>query len=380
MIPTIKNLLIGIKRQGFSNTYHILKNNLLVYFRKGIVGDWIRIETSTLCQLNCPCCIQASGDLGIFGKGYLTFDNFKEFVDTYPNFSNIEISNNGEIFLNPDIDRIIEYAFKKNITLEAFNGVNLNTVKESTLENLVKYRFRVLSVSIDGASSNTYSIYRQGGSFNQAIENIKKINEFKENYHSHLPILVWQMIPFSHNEHEIDKAKKMAASLKMDFVVRLNLNPEYAPIKSSEPVRNKAEVKASSLSNFEEIHEEAYNLTSCGQLWAVPQINWDGKLLGCCMNKFSDYGNVFELGLEKCLFGEKYQYAKQMLLGREKPREDIPCTECPVFKAMNASPEKKAASIKKLEEFHKQYKMSFSQMLKDTAVKLLNKEQENEIL
>lgn len=37
-----------------------------------------------------------------------------------------------------------------------------------------------------------------------------------------------------------------------------------------------------------------------------PQINWDGKLLGCCLNFWGDFGgNAFEQGLERILTSEK---------------------------------------------------------------------------
>jgi len=70
----------------------------------------------------------------------------------------------------------------------------------------------------------------------------------------------------------------------------------------------------------------------CNQMLISPQINWDGKLLGCCVNRRLDFGNVFKEGLEECLKGEKYQYAKKMLVNKCKPRKDIPCSSCLYYK------------------------------------------------
>ena len=73
----------------------------------------------------------------------------------------------------------------------------------------------------------------------------------------------------------------------------------------------------------------------CHQLWNEPQINWDGKLLGCCMNTWSDFGrNVFKTGN---LRTERIEYAKRMLLGEAPARDDIPCTACGEYAAMRAS-------------------------------------------
>ena len=174
----------------------------------------VRLEACNMCQLKCPACAIRKLEQEIIEKakgfGYLKFKDFKKFVDKHDFIEEIELSNNGEIFLNPELDDIIKYAYEKGITLTAYNGVNLNTVSEKTLENLVKYKFKRMTVSIDGATPEVYKIYRRGGDFNTVINNIKTINKFKKQYNSEYPHLTWQFILFGHNEHEIDKAKKFA--------------------------------------------------------------------------------------------------------------------------------------------------------------------------
>ena len=118
----------------------------------------IRLEASTACQLKCPACPTAQGEVGKrIGTGFLRYPDFKKIVDDNRWLSTIELSNWGEIFLNPDLGKIIEYAHRKNVRLLAKNGANLNTVRDEVLEALVKYRFHTLSVSIDGASQETYA-------------------------------------------------------------------------------------------------------------------------------------------------------------------------------------------------------------------------------
>ncbi len=43
------------------------------------------------------------------------------------------------------------------------NGVNLNHARDEVLEGLVKYRVRGVKCSIDGASPETYRVYRIRG-------------------------------------------------------------------------------------------------------------------------------------------------------------------------------------------------------------------------
>lgn len=289
----------------------------------------VQLEASSICQLKCPCCNTSSGEnKPTIGRGCLKFKNFKKFVDENPNVKNIELSNYGEIFLNPELKDIIKYAFIQKIDLTARNGVNLNGVTREVLECLVKYQFKLLYVSIDGASDETYQIYRKGGNFGKVISNIKIINQYKNQYNSDLPKLGWQFVIFGHNEHELPLARKMARELNMSFHPKLNWDASFAPVKDKEFVRKESRLGVANREEFKQKNKEDYILP-CNQLWNCPTINWDGRLLGCCCNSHGDFGvNVFELNLDQCLKSEKYVYAKEMLFGNKPSRSDIPCSKC----------------------------------------------------
>ena len=292
-----------------------MKNILKNYLDHGILGKKIRLESSSVCQLKCPECPQSSGDMGVIGKGFLKFDDFKAFVDKYPAFTDIELSNYGEMFLNPELGEIIRYAFEKKIDLTAENGVNLNTVDDGILEDLVKYRFKSMYVSLDGVTDDTYKIYRQGGDLNTVLANIEKINAYKKQYGSVFPLLSWQFVIFGHNEHELPEAREMARKLNMRFVPKLNAHPGYSPVRDKEALRK--ETGAASRDEYENKTGALYTFP-CYQLWMSPMINWDGKLLGCCLNEWDDFGNVFRDGLGECVRSDKYMHTKKVLTGREE--------------------------------------------------------------
>lgn len=304
----------------------------------------LRLEASSNCQLKCPSCPTAAGEIQkSLGGGFLKFSNFKKIVDDNPDLLHIELSNWGEIFLNPEILNIMEYAFQRGIVLTASNGANLNTVKPEVLEAIVKYRFRHITCSIDGASQETYRIYRQGGNFERVIENIKQINHYKQKYNSQYPFLTWQFVAFGHNEHEIPKAKEMAGSLGMDFFVKVSWDSEFSPVKQEETTQELAEVDCN--------HQEDYwQKVICSQLWNIPQVNWDGRVLGCCVNTWADFGNAFDEGLAPIIHGEKMTYAREMLLGKKSAREDIPCYDCWYYKSMQEN--QKWLTPKNIETFH----------------------------
>src|SRR5262249_47249745 len=133
------------------------------------------------------------------GSGFLKFKDFRRLVDLNPQLNSIEIANYGEVFLNPQLVDILEYAHRKSVAITIAVGANLNNVKEKTLEALVKYKVRTLTCSIDGASPETYGIYRVRGDFDAVIRNVETINAFKRHFRSQLPYLIWQFIVFGHN-------------------------------------------------------------------------------------------------------------------------------------------------------------------------------------
>lgn len=302
----------------------------------------ILLDASSVCQLKCPLCPTGQGmTLKTLGARFLRFPDFKNLIDANPWVKTIELCNWGEIFLNPDLTSILEYGFKKNVALQANCGVNLNTATGDLLEAVVKYQLQGMTVALDGASNETYKIYRVGGDFEKVLAHIRLINAFKERYKIDLPRMTWQFIAFGHNEHEIDKARAMAAELKMGFKVKLSFEDLYtgqsfSPVRDRERIRRESGTDCADRQEYFEMYGERYlQKVTCAQLWENPQIHADGRLLGCSINYKQDYGNVFEEGLLECINNEKINYARQMLMGRKPPREDIPCSTCFYFQPMN---------------------------------------------
>jgi len=298
----------------------------------------VRIEASTICQLSCPSCPNAAGEIHKnIGAGFLKYEDFKKIIDDNEWIRDVELSNWGEIFLNPDLLKIIKYAHEKTVILRADNGANLNRASDEVLEALVKYRFNSMACSIDGASQETYSTYRKKGNLEKVLEHIDKINHYKSKYKSAYPILTWQFVAFGHNTHEIGAARKMADNLKMNFFLKLSWDDLYtqtfSPVTDKDLIKRETGLGVSSREEYLEKTGEEYIGDACLHLWKQPQINFDGRVLGCSCNYRGDFGNVFKDGLVECLNNEKINYARGMLLGIRESREDIPCAGCKLYES-----------------------------------------------
>lgn len=302
-----------------------------------IVPKRIRIEASSVCQLRCRACPMASGaGQAAVGSGFLALEDFERILQENPRLERVELSNYGEILLNPALTDILRLAFERGVALHADNGVNFNDAKPELVEALVKYRLVSMSCSIDGASQASYSLYRNGGDFDRVIANIKTLNAFKGKYGSERPSLCWQFVVFGHNEGEIGQARRMAADLGMDFRLKLSWDSELSPVKDKEGLRR--ELGAATREEYRARTGRDYAQGCCHQLWDSPQINWDGKVLGCARNFWGDFGpqNAFVEGLSMALDGERMAYAKMMLQGKRPSRADIPCAACEIYQGMRA--------------------------------------------
>jgi len=262
-------------------------------------------------------------------KGFLKFSDFRKIVDDNPQLFWIELENIGEMFLNPELLQIMEYAYSKGIILSARSGVNLNTATEQVLEGLVKYRFRTIVCAIDGASPETYQVYRVGGNFNNVIKNIQIINRYKKQYKSAFPILRWQFIVFGHNEHELPMARQMAKELDMIFVPKMNWDSSYSPIVDRSMVMAETGWPGITREEYQSHKGVNYMRGVCYSLWHSPRINYDGKILGCCWNIWGEFGgNAFDDGYINSINSEGIEYARNMLSGKAEPSEKIPCSIC----------------------------------------------------
>ncbi len=207
--------------------------------------DRLRLEAATVCQLRCPSCPKAEGVIRkSIGAGWLSIDRFRELLVSNSFLREIELSNWGEVFLNPDLLKIFELAHARGVRLTISNGANLNDVREDVLEGLVRFGVRHLTCSIDGATPETYAIYRRRGRLDRVLRNIETINRHKTLRGSRFPEMDWQFVPFGHNEAEIAEARRMpsgsayvsaSSSRGATFTGRTSLPSKIGPSSPKSP-------------------------------------------------------------------------------------------------------------------------------------------------
>jgi MoaA/NifB/PqqE/SkfB family radical SAM enzyme len=133
----------------------------------------MQIDASSACQLRCPACPTTSGAIHpAVGTGMLRRDDLARLLDAAPEVRRVELSNYGEIFLNPELPGILRLCHERGVATTAFNDVNLNSARPEALEATVRWRMQAMTVAIDGATPTIYERYRVRGRLNRMLADI----------------------------------------------------------------------------------------------------------------------------------------------------------------------------------------------------------------
>jgi MoaA/NifB/PqqE/SkfB family radical SAM enzyme len=307
--------------------------------------DWVTpttlcVDPTTHCQLRCPGCPNTGrgdpppGKLGTppgMGWGAMSLQDFQALVESNPRFERVFFMCFGEMFLNRAFLSMVEFARARGLAVD-LDASNFNHVPDEVLEGLVRCGVTRMKCAIDGASPETYRIYRRRGDFDRVIANIRRLNHWKKEYGSPYPELTWQFVVFGHNEHEIPLAKSLARELDMRFVGKMNWSTTYSPVRDEAFVKRQIGWSAPSREAFKKKHKRHYAENVCLQLWEHPWVTWSGDVLGCCWTQEGFGGNAVTDGYLAAVNSEKIRYARKMLRGEAEPRDDIPCTSCAIYK------------------------------------------------
>lgn len=292
------------------------------------------IDTGNICQLKCPLCPTGLGR-PTRQKTFLSLDDFKKIVDEAGSYlCEVDLYNWGEPFLNKDIFKMIEYAKKGGIKVNISS--NLNLLKESWMNEMVRLQLDQLTVSLDGTTAESYKKYRVGGNYELVMANLRKLIATKKSCRSKHPKIIWQFLIMKHNEHEIEEAKKLAKEIGVD---KLNLRPVRCDM-GNELLMSDQE-KVDSIQEWLPTQEKhsRYNyktktkknpLSKCLFQTTTMVINANGSVSPCCgiYDEKWDFGNALQDGVFNVWNNEKYQHARKTVLEKETSDKDLICTHC----------------------------------------------------
>jgi len=291
------------------------------------------IDTINICNLHCPLC-PTGCNTSNYTKSIMKYNTYRVIIDKLPFVKHVFLFNWGEPFLNPDLLQIIRYTKEKGKIIYLDSNFNIKK-EDSFFLDLVNTNLDYLTISLDGASQETYSKYRIGGDFEQVWNNILKIVEIKHRNNKKTPVIIWKFIINKYNEFEITRAKKMAEDAGIEFQIsKIGLGNESPDTYFKDEIKTRMQKwlplnKQHVHDYFREYRVPLYD-SYCHQLFTTILINPDGGVFPCCWlnNPDNVFGNLLNESFDEIWNNELYQYSRSLFLPLlKKPKKvDVICS------------------------------------------------------
>jgi radical SAM protein with 4Fe4S-binding SPASM domain len=300
--------------------------NLRLAYRLGLLRvpglpRILMIEPTNECNLHCPLCPTGAGTLKRT-KGQMPFELYQRILAELDGaLERLMLYNYGEPFLHPRIFDMIRLARKAEIHARiSTNG--LVFLRAHHADELIASRLNHLRVSVDGATAETYGLYRIGGQFDRILEGVRLLQQRKRELGRSKPVVELQFIVMSHNEHELDAMRQIAHELGVFLRVKTvglgDLNrgskrqqwlPAQATLRRYRQRDGQFELIQNSRARF-----------VCDHPWHRLVVNWDGQVVPCCYDRHGAYefGNAAD-GLGRVWNGECLQAFRRALRSSSPP-------------------------------------------------------------
>jgi MoaA/NifB/PqqE/SkfB family radical SAM enzyme len=305
------------------------------------------VDPINVCNLHCPLCPTGRGILAR-PRGRMSLSVFCEIIDQIAPYAyRIELYNWGEPLLHPEIAEMVAYAHQNRMSTGLSS--NLNRLDAELAERLVRSGLSQLLVSIDGASQETYAAYRQGGSLEAVLRNVRLLADTRRALGSVTPFIATRMLVGKHNEGEIVATRRLAEQAGADSFATGTLyidTTDEAQIEQWLPQDARYSAYRQTRQEMETVDQHAggsggetalQNEWACNDLWESMVINWDGGVAPCCWlhDPQVDFGNVSQESIRQIWNGAHYASARRAIGGRARLRpaqipEDVPtiCHRC----------------------------------------------------
>ncbi len=280
------------------------------------------IEPTSICNLHCPECPTGTGLLKR-PRGMMDLQDYRHALKQLaPRLMYLNLYVQGEPFMHPHIGQMIKEA--SCYALYTSTSTNGHYITKENARQLVEGRLTRLIFSVDGASQESYELYRIGGKLNRVKQSIIDVIRARQAARTPYPIVVMQFLVFRHNEHELGAIKKLARTLRVD-----KLEIKTAQLNEFGTLQAPTNSRYSRYADTKEHIMKQATHNRCWRQWHAITLTWDGRLAPCCYDKDAEhsFGNLQHQTLHSLWFSPRSIAFKQQVLN---DRHKITmCRNCP---------------------------------------------------
>lgn len=283
-------------------------------------------EPTNYCNLRCPQCPTGTRELARPEGMVKETEAYKKTVDELSKESFlVQLYFQGESYLSPKFFEMLEYASGKNMFSEI--STNAHFLTDENCRRTIEGGLSKLIISMDGTTQDVYEKYRVRGKLSKVVEGTRRMVEWRRKLGKRNPYIVLQFIVFSHNEHQIDDAKKLGRELGVDHV-SIKTAQIYNPEHGNELMPHNDELSRYTLGEDGQYHIKSTMANHCSFLWHTASVTWDNRVVPCCFDKHAKYqmGDTANQSFREIWRSQQYTNFRQAIL-RGRKNIDM-CTNC----------------------------------------------------
>lgn len=283
----------------------------------------LTIEPTNICNLHCPLCVTGNGTMER-ANGRMSFDAFTRLIDELGDrVMYVVFFNQGEPFIHRSFTDFIAYAHRRGIYTTT--STNAHYFDAATAEATVRSGLDTMVISVDGATQETYSRYRVGGSLEKVLQGIRNLVTAKRRLRRKTPYLFMQFLLMKHNEHELPAMERLAKELGVDRLLKKNIQVETLA-EAREWLPNEERHRRYHLTENDFTAKNGKGV--CIRPWVTTMVNWDGTVVPCCFDKNGHHttGDLRTASFAQVWESGAYQQFRQSML-TQRDSIDI-CKNC----------------------------------------------------
>ena len=309
----------------------------------------IEIEITNRCNKKCLICEHTYWNEP--GRD-LKLEEFKTIVNQFPKLKWVNLTGEGDAFLNKDYLKMIAYLKAKDIPVFLVDSFDL--INKEIAEELIEMGVDGIWISWDSATKEIYEKIKVGCNFEKGLNNIKNLIELKKRMKSPIPELCFRYIVNTLNVHEMPQFIELIHSLGDKELLGEGSRVEFAGLLVFDEVKElfvpeiPEEILQATMKKAKELDVHiAFSHSSKSKLppleycaaWAEPYIMMGGYVMPCCavlqnnsrdfLRKYS-FGNILEKPFEDIWYSEKYKKFRKMIPDK-KGKVPILCKGCRAY-------------------------------------------------
>lgn len=287
----------------------------------------VSIEPTTACNLRCPQC--PSG-LRKFTRptGNLKETLNKEILDKLgKSLQHVNYYFQGEPFINPNFLALVKEARQRNIYV--VTSTNAHFISPETADKIIDSGLSEVIISIDGTTQETYEKYRIEGELQKVLEGTRNLVNAKEKRGVSFPILTFQFLVVSYNEHQIPEIQKLQKEYGIDRLTLKTVQVYDFENGNDLIPKNEAFSRYSKDKSGKLVLKNKFR-NSCWRSWSSCVITWDGTAVPCCFDKDAKHelGNLTQSDFKAIWRGAvQRNFQKQILKDRQQIEICRNCSE-----------------------------------------------------